>query len=96
VAKVPKDCLAISVLSDVLSRDVTDNQPIAMGVPEGKENFLTSKNEIIRNCSISNPLSREALQYILKSAPNVLEDRKKEYTPHPIRLSVSNATPASM
>ena len=44
MAKVPKDRLAMRVLSNVLGLDVAYNQPIAMGVPEGKENFLTSEN----------------------------------------------------
>jgi hypothetical protein len=44
MAKVPKDCLAMRVLSNVLGLDVANKQPVAMGVPEGKENILTSEN----------------------------------------------------
>jgi hypothetical protein len=34
--------LALRVLSDVLSLDVAEKQPVAIGVPDGEETFLTS------------------------------------------------------
>ncbi len=36
--------LALRVLSDVLSLDVAEKQPVATGVPDGEENFLTSRS----------------------------------------------------
>jgi hypothetical protein len=79
MAKVPKDRLALRVLSDVLSLDVADKQPVAMGVPEGEENILTRENQSIRNSCIFKPVGCDARKCILKSALNVLEDRKQDY-----------------
>ncbi len=78
VAQVPKECVAMRVLPNVLGLDVANKQPVAMGMSEGKETILTSENKIIRNSCIVLPLGREAPECILKSALNVLKDRKQD------------------